>query len=65
MIKKNKKLARILKVAENHKVWRKVAGQLVAKLTYTIKFGALWVESRENVTPTDVRGVGMSRPWFI
>ena len=32
--KKNEKLARILKVAENHKSCRKVAEQLLAKLTY-------------------------------
>ena len=31
----------------------------------TTKFGALGVKSRENVKPTDVRGVGMSRPWFV
>ena len=57
-------MARILKVAENHKIDEKLPSNLWLNLL-TIKFGALGVESRENVKPTDVRGVGMSRPWFI
>ena len=56
--KKNEKLARILKVDE------KLPSNFWLNLL-TTKFGALGVKSRENVKPTDVRGVGMSRPWFV
>ena len=58
IIKKNEKLARILKVDE------KLPSNFWLNLL-TPKFGALGVKSRENVKPTDVRGVGMSRPWFV